>query len=151
MLLVAIEAIWFLKIFRFPNFFGPSEIFFFSDFRTYFKERNYFYFADTRNPLEISSEIVLDDLRKLSVARCARVSYLTHDNKKPDIKKDLELYERLIVSEPLHASPAEHQATPDRNFPIAGWESPKLHGNFDGWIQFRKSLPNEQIIKYNRQ
>lgn len=115
------------------------------------RERNYFYFADIRNPLEISSEIVLDDLRKLSVARCARVSYLTHDNKKPDIKKDLELYEKLIVSEPLHASPAEHQATPDRNFPIPGWESPHLHGNFDGWIQFRKSLPNEQITKYNRQ
>ena len=34
-------------------------------------------------------------LCKLSVARCARVSYLTHDGKR-DREKDLELYEKLL-------------------------------------------------------
>ena len=53
------------------------------------------------------------NLVKLSVARCARVSYLTHDGKTPDVEADLALYERLVGSTPLHASPAEHQATPD--------------------------------------
>jgi thymidylate synthase-like protein len=91
---------------------------------------------------------------KVSVARCARVSFLTHDGKQPDIAKDLELYERLVGSVPLHASPAEHQATPDVSMglfnPIVhgtwnpgAWKQPELHGNLKGWVQFRKTLPNE--------
>jgi thymidylate synthase ThyX len=51
-----------------------------------------------------------DMLARISTARCARVSYLTHDGKKPNVEKDLDLYHDLVVSEPLHASPAEHQA-----------------------------------------
>ncbi|MES0134539.1 FAD-dependent thymidylate synthase [Mesorhizobium sp. M0016] len=83
---------------------------------------------------------------KLSVARCARVSYLTHDGKKPDIASDLALYDRLVGSEPLHASPAEHQATPDAFNPYNEvWQEPHLHGNFVGWVQYRKTLPNENI------
>ena len=35
------------------------------------------------------------DWRKISVARCARVSYLTHDGKR-DSSKDLELFDRLV-------------------------------------------------------
>lgn len=117
------------------------------------RERNHFYYADTHDPLDVSNGIIIEDLRKLSVARSARVSYLTHDNKRPNIQKDLELYEKLIVSEPLHASPAEHQATPDRiicNDPKT-WKSPELHGNFYGWVQFRKMFPNENITKYIEQ
>lgn len=48
-------------------------------------------------------------LAKVSVGRCARVSYLTHDGKR-DLKEDVALYNKLIVQEPLHASPAEHVA-----------------------------------------
>lgn len=58
-------------------------------------------------------DVVQQALIKLSVARCARVSYLTHEGKEPVIEKDLQLYEDLVGSVPLHASPAEHQATPD--------------------------------------
>lgn len=72
---------------------------------------------------------------KLSVARCARVSYLTQDGKKPSIDDDLKLYDRLVGSVPLHASPAEHQATPDPRR-----TSPQFHGNFRGWVQYRKTL-----------
>ena len=51
-------------------------------------------------------------LCKLSVARCARVSYLTHDGKR-DRDKDLELYERLLGGGANgHWSPFEHVATP---------------------------------------
>ena len=84
----------------------------------------------------------------LSVARCARVSYRTFDGRSPNPAEDLALYDRLLGSAPLHASPAEHQATPDtyagrdQNNQIA-WDSPSLHGNLYGWIQYRKTLPYE--------
>lgn len=70
-------------------------------------------------------------LVKLSAARCARVSYLTHDGKLPDIAKDVELFDRLVGSIPMHASPIEHQA-----YALA---SPtEQSGNFVGWKQYRK-------------
>lgn len=90
----------------------------------------------------------LDDLIKMSVARCARVSYLNHDQSAPDITKDIKLFDRLLVRAPLHASPAEHEGTPDRM--IDGkWEFPELHGNLTGWIQYRKTLPNEYISEFS--
>jgi hypothetical protein len=48
-------------------------------------------------------------LIKVSVGRCARVSYLTHDGRR-DLKEDNTLHDRMVVAEPLHASPAEHVA-----------------------------------------
>jgi len=85
-------------------------------------------------------------LIKLSVARCARVSYLTHEGAKPSIESDLALYDRLIRSLPLHASPAEHQATPDFMSDLEpGWCNESQHGNLRGWRQYRKMLPNECI------
>lgn len=93
-----------------------------------------------------------DLLIKVSVARCARVSYKAFDGTYSPIEKDLGLYEQLLVSEPLHASPAEHQATPDEEQsapPNSHWSqewlNPELHGNFTGWIQYRKTLDNEFI------
>lgn len=82
---------------------------------------------------------------RLSVARCARVSYLTHEGKPPNIEEDLKLYDRLMGSEPLHASPAEHQATPDTKCLTGVWENLYEHGNFTGWRQFRKMLSNECV------
>lgn len=86
----------------------------------------------------------LEVVRKISVARCARVSYKAFDGTVAPIEKDLALFEQLLVSQPLHASPAEHQATPDMKV-IGGWFSPQLHGNFTGWRQYRKMLPNEFV------
>jgi hypothetical protein len=84
---------------------------------------------------------------KLSVARCARVSYLTHEGKTPDPAEDLKLYERLVGGRPIHASPAEHQATPDEYGPhgtpsavYGDWNHPEQHGNFVGWRQYRKFI-----------
>ena len=77
----------------------------------------------------------LDLLLKLSAARCARVSYLTHDGQTPSVEKDVALYDRLVGSKPLHASPIEHQATP---LPEADMWS----GNFRGWLQNRKIVEN---------
>lgn len=99
----------------------------------------------------------------VSVARCARVSYMTHDGNPSSIVQDIDLAQKLIVQTPLHASPAEHQAKPDRKIsqhfvipldktnadiietgPFA-WQRPELHGNLSGWIQNRKMLPNEHV------
>ena len=99
---------------------------------------------------------------KLSVARCARVSYRTHDGRTPSLEEDLALYDRLVGGTPPHASPAEHQACPDfvygrerelvgneNNEPVRKWVTlwkyAPLHGNFTGWVQYRKTLPNECV------
>jgi thymidylate synthase ThyX len=76
--------------------------------------------------------------RMVSGARCARVSYLTHSQLVPSLEEDLALYRTLVGNEPLHASPTEHQAIPDPNR-----ECPELWGNFQGWIQHRKTLQGE--------
>lgn len=77
-------------------------------------------------------------LCKVSAARCARVSYLLHDGAIPDISKDMALYERLVGSTPIHASPIEHQATPGFRESDGSWFNKRTHGNFVGWVQFRK-------------
>lgn len=77
---------------------------------------------------------------KLSTARCARVSYLTQDGKEPNADDDLELYNRLVVSQPIHASPAEHQAQPDVLLDVMGkkqWQHEDQWRNFKGWRQYR--------------
>lgn len=92
-------------------------------------------------------EQIVEVLRKVSVARCARVSYLTHEGKKTTVEEDLKLFDRLLGSRPLHASPAEHQATPDRKVTsfFNPWAYPKEHGNFRGWRQFRKMFEGEFV------
>jgi thymidylate synthase ThyX len=85
---------------------------------------------------QYSFEEVQEYLIKVSVARCARTSYLNHDGSKSSHDKDIELHDKLVVSKPIHASPAEHQATP-----MAG-TTPKWAGNLRGWKQYRKIIEN---------
>ena len=115
---------------------------------------------------EPSHDEIIKLLLKVSVARSARMSYYTHGTIVFDLAKDLELHEQLMVSDPLHASPAEHQATPDtisvykveRFEPNEAtgaewvmtlhghdWDNKHLHGNFRGWVQNRKLYPNEYV------
>lgn len=92
------------------------------------------------------------DLLKMSAARCARTSYMKHDGTDPDVESDIELHGQLVVrpytdkrgnvltlSDPIHASPIEHQATPflDAN---------KWGGNFKGWHQYRKVVETQQSL-----
>ena len=82
---------------------------------------------------EDRAECAPEDLIPISTARCARVSYLTHDGRRDHIA-DLDLYARLLNGG--HMSPFEHpaQALPDPCRPS---------GNFRGWHQHRKSIPFE--------
>lgn len=103
------------------------------------------------NVLEIPVGVA--DLIKVSVARAARTSYLTHDGRVPDFNEDVALYDRLVGSAPLHASPAEHQARADEplftSTNTTVWENAHLAGNFDpGWVQYRKTLPGERCDIY---
>ncbi len=103
-------------------------------------------------PDEIGSKIedVLDCLKKVSSARNARLSYLSFSTqKRSTISEDLELYNKLVGGEILHASPLEHIATPDiyefdSNLGYI-WKAPYLWGNFEQFCQYRKFLPNESV------
>lgn len=90
---------------------------------------------------------VQDDvtLLKVSAARCARTSYNSMNGKRSTVEEDVDLHKRLLVDQPIHASPAEHQATPDLKTLSGKWRSPRHHGNLAGWRQYRKFLANENI------
>lgn len=89
-----------------------------------------------------------DIARRVSAARCARVSYLTHDGVR-NLDADLTLYERLVAGG--HMSPLEHVAMPCYG---AAYHraSQKIHytrnwhGNFHGWKQLRKLVPGEAVF-----
>lgn len=60
---------------------------------------------------------------KVSVGRCARVSYLTHDGKR-DPQADVDLCDRLLKSG--HMSPFEHVARPMSNLELAMFSQRKM-------------------------
>lgn len=114
-----------------------------------------FYLSDGvyMTPSKEYPDLCLMDLIKCSVARCARVSYLNHDNSSPDIEKDIALADMLL--EAGHMSPFEHVAVP-MMFPKTSeddWgvfnERGQTHidfngdywsGNFKHYIQYRQTL-----------
>lgn len=92
---------------------------------------------------------------KSSVARCARVSYLNHEGAPPTLEQDLQLYHRLVGSAPIHASPAEHQAQAPNKWDKSDDEdwrptSFQYSGNLRGWIQYRKTLANENVTEFSK-
>jgi thymidylate synthase ThyX len=78
-----------------------------------------------------------EELAKISVGRCARVSYLTHAGTR-DLSADVALYDRLLESG--HMSPMEHVARP---MTPAELEQGEWSGNFQGWIAHRKLISGE--------
>lgn len=80
----------------------------------------------------------IEDICKACVARCARVSYLTHEGKR-DFAKDLELFDRLVQGSGFgHWSAHEHIAQ------ASEFETVRS-GPFRGWHQYRKEFANENI------
>lgn len=72
---------------------------------------------------------------KISTARCARVSYYTHGTNSLNVEKDLKLHDLLIESTPKHASPTEHQLTPQHEL--------KYFYNVNSWKSYRYYLDND--------
>ena len=87
---------------------------------------------------DLLKSFTIDEIKKICVGRCARISYLTHDGKR-DPLADIQLAERLLFSG--HMSPFEHAAI--------SLTSNIQCGNFNGWKQYRKFLPNENVFRSN--
>lgn len=103
-----------------------------------------------------------DHLVKVSVGRCARVSYLTHDGRR-DQDEDVRLHDTLLGNG--HMSPLEHVARPaehedldlalikfsDLAYEVADdpyVDPAKMQfGNFTGWVQYRKTIPGEAVFQ----
>ena len=104
------------------------------------------YLSKTGYPIAL-----IDILKRMSAARCARSSYATFDGER-SIEKDLGTYSKLVESKPVHSSPCEHQATIDEmqkvymeiedgvGFTTTQWKEPHLHGNLTGYIQYRNLI-----------
>jgi thymidylate synthase ThyX len=76
----------------------------------------------------------------ISAARCCRVSYAKHDGTPSSLEDDIRRFCLLAQSQPIHASPLEHQAQAVDEF----FDPSSLSGNFsEGWVQFRKLIPGE--------
>lgn len=78
-------------------------------------------------PGEAMTRYVLD-LKKISAARSARLSYTPIGEPNINLEKDLQLAQSLL--DQLHLSPFEHQATPRVG----------RSANLDGWSNFRTEL-----------
>lgn len=75
--------------------------------------------------------------QKLSTARCARTSYLTHERQTPKFGPDLELAGKLLAAG--HWSPFEHQA-------VQSDAPERRYNNFQGWIPQRYEMEQAQAI-----
>jgi hypothetical protein len=83
------------------------------------------------------TRMILNDQIRLSVARCASVSYKTVDDLDMTPDRALVLYVKL--KDQKHMSPFEHQAC------IADEDDAGLNGNFAvGWSQYRKFIETEE-------
>lgn len=111
---------------------------------------NIVYYSGQDNKL-----FTIDEARMVSASCCAQVSYRKSDD---TLQKAEMVFDRLVNSSPVHASPVEHQATPMKFAKLIfegypeGWEEGVTHvnrdrmfcsGNFTGWIQYRQLIPNQ--------
>jgi hypothetical protein len=104
-----------------------------------------------------------EDWKNISASRCARVSFDKHLDEEPR-ENTLARADKLFRSVPAHLSPAEHVARPFTEVEYAimrsrqseeerrarnvgeepvGLDEMEFVGNFRGWVQYRKEIPNE--------
>lgn len=98
----------------------------------------------TGDDLDSAIDSCTKDLIKLSVARCASTSYKTVDGFDMTFDRAEKIFDKLVNSKPVHASPLEHVAMVDDHAyfsprldetPI--WANPAEHRNFNGFRQYR--------------
>jgi hypothetical protein len=105
----------------------------------------------------------LEGLKRVSAARCAWISYKPFGEGSTDgtYEREMKTYEMLVGNGAIHATPLEHQATPDtmsyyklirlendiEEMVEEGydWDNPHLQSNLRGWVQNRKTVPNECV------
>lgn len=88
----------------------------------------------------------IDQLIKISVARCCRTSYANCLGKKSQPEEDIKLYHRLLSNG--HFSPFEHIALIPNHGRVAKELQYDLQRNFRGWYQLRAFIQPESNTKY---
>ena len=103
----------------------------------------------------------VQDAIAISSSCCAQVSYRRLDD---SLEKAAAIYERLVDSKPVHASPFEHQGSPMKTHftdgtqlsfdSISGCTHMDVHGNYwsgnlKGWIQNRQLIDGNVCNEYN--
>jgi len=103
----------------------------------------YLSYEPVKSELTNNFKEVTEIAKKVSAARCARVSYLTHEGIR-DIEEDLKLFEFLTTNNPGHWSPLEHQCTPAK-FEEMSWKPEQLavHYKLGGNTFFLEDRPVE--------
>lgn len=116
------------------------------------------YKIDNGEEVPVWNYITKEDALKVSASMCAQVSYRKADD---TLEKALLVYSRLVDSEPVHASPFEHQATPMSTYNshreecytegVTGWNIKLgfMSGNFVEWVQHRQLIPNNTCWDFN--
>ena len=116
-------------------------------------DRNHYIELDNNDYIKLS----LDDAIKVSAARCAAVSFRNTDY---GVEKSKEVYQRLVGDDRKHGSALEHPAKVMSRcqdpFNTDGWDNGVSHvdkhgnlwsGNFQGFVQLRKTIPDECYVK----
>lgn len=86
----------------------------------------------------------IEALKALSVARCASTSYRTVEGSDMTLDRAQAIFDKLVTSRPIHASPLEHVAQADfaKKIGYPGdfyyrWDLQSQHRNFVGFRQYR--------------
>lgn len=87
-------------------------------------------------PPELTYEYSPEQLRDICAARCARVSYCTHDGT-VDVAKDFALARKL--AEDFHTNAFEHAATPSI-------DESKRYANYKGWVSSRYDMERKGLL-----
>lgn len=112
-----------------------------------------------------ATKLSLEDALKVSSSCCAQTSFRTSDD---SLDKAIRVYDRLVESKPVHASPFEHAATPMKQCDgvVNCFENPNTwqegithadragrlwSGNFCGLIQYRQLIPDNACWDYKEQ
>lgn len=118
------------------------------------------YSIKLKNMDESSYKKPLELALMVSASCCAQVSYRRTDT---SIDKAMKIYDQLVSSKPVHASPFEHQArpfteedyinfisnaTPSTGITHISRDKSIWSSNFKGWIQYRNEIPNNTCWKY---
>lgn len=88
---------------------------------------------------EDDRHLPINDQKKVSAARCCRVSYVKHDGFRAEVQEDIILHDKLVTANPPHMSPVEHQAQCS--------EGDEWSGNFKQWKQYRKEIEHIHYFK----
>lgn len=87
----------------------------------------------------------------VSASCCAQVSYRKSDT---SIAKAIKIYDQLVTSKPVHASPFEHQARPivaaDKNPAIFERYGDRWCANFRGWLQYRHEIDDNTCWNFRK-